>query len=135
MKTIRHNTFETNSSSTHSLLILTEEENYKMNNGELYLTNKYDETIITKEERDTIFYEAISNYNETIVDYNDEMGAKLITTIEEFMETDDYLDNRSEFPCNIDEWADREYLAYDYSNYTSPSGDKLVIHVVYGNDY
>lgn len=135
MKTIRANTFEINSSSTHSMVILTEEQNDKMNNGELYLTNKYDETIITKEERDAIFYEAISNYNETIVNYNDEMGAKLITTIEEFMETDDYLDNRSEFPCDIYEWSDREYLAYDSANYTSPSGDKLVIHVVYGNDY
>ena len=134
MKTIRANTFETNSSSTHSMVILTEEQNDKMNNGELYLTNKYDETIITKEERDAIFYEAISNYNETIVNYNDEMGAKLISTIEEYLETDEYLDNKSEFPCNIEDWSDYDYLDYDSVNYTSPSGDNLVIHVVYGRD-
>ena len=135
MKTIRANTFETNSSSTHSMVILTEEQNSQLHNGELYLTNKYDQEIITKEERDAIFYEAISNYNETIVNYNDEMGAKLISTIEEYLETDEYLDNKSEFPCDIDEWSDSEYLAYDSTNYTSPSGDKLVIHVVPGNDY
>ena len=110
------------------MVILTEEQNNKINNGELYLTNKYDEELITKEERDAIFYKAIE-------DYNKEYPQDTIVTIEDFMETDEYLDNRSEFPCNIDEWADREYLAYDYSNYTSPSGDKLVIHVVYGNDY
>lgn len=128
MKTIRANTFETNSSSTHSMVILTEEQNNQLRNGQLYLTNKYDEDLITKEERDAIFYEAIENYNK-------EYPQDTIVTIEDFMETDYYLDNRSEFPCDIDEWADREYLAYDYTNYTSPSGDKLVIHVVYGSDY
>ena len=125
MKTIRANTFETNSSSTHSMVILTEEQNNKINNGELYLTNKYDEELITKEERDAIFYKAIERYNE-------EYPENTISTIEEFMETDDYLDNQSEFPCNINDWSDDEYSSYDYYNYTSPSGDKLVIHVKYG---
>lgn len=133
MKTIRANTFETNSSSTHSMVILTEEEDNQLRNGELYLTNKYDEEIITKEERDAIFYKAIEEYNKDCE--NTKIEGTKITTIEEFMETDDYLDNRSEFPCDIDEWADNEYLSYDYSNYTSPSGDKLIIHLLYGNDY
>ena len=125
MKTIRANTFETNSSSTHSMVILTEEQNNKINNGELYLTNKYDETIITKEERDIIFYKAIK-------DYNKEYPQDNIITIEDFMETDYYCDNKDKFPCNIEEWSDYEYLSYDSVNYTSPSGDKLIIHVVYG---
>ena len=63
MKTIRHNTFETNSSSTHSLLILTEEENNKIDNGELFIESKYEKTLITKEEADKIFLEAIEEYN------------------------------------------------------------------------
>ena len=125
MKTIRANTFETNSSSTHSMVILTEEQNNKINNGELYLTNKYDETIITKEERDDIFYKAIEEYNK-------EYPQDIISTIEDFMETDHYLDNKSEFPCDMNEWGDYDYLSYETSDYTSPSGDKLVIHVVYG---
>ena len=126
MKTIRHNTFETNSSSTHSLLILTEEENNKINNGELFLRNKYDEEIITKEEADEIFLEAIKEYNSS---YPNEDP---IQTIEEYKQTDDYLDNKSEFPCDIDEWANNEYLEYDSIDYTSPSGDKIVIHSLYG---
>ena len=125
MKTIRHNTFETNSSSTHSLLILTEEENDKINNGELFLRDKFSYEIITKEEADKIFLESIENYNLQYPEDN-------IQTIEDFKETDEYLDNKSEFPCDIDEWADNEYLDYDYANYTSPSGDKIIIHVLYG---
>jgi hypothetical protein len=63
MKTERRNTFETNSSSTHSMIILTEEENEKINSGELFLKNKYNDDIITKEEADKILMEAIVEYN------------------------------------------------------------------------
>ena len=120
MKTIRHNTFETNSSSTHSLLILTEEENDKINNGELFIESKYGETIITKEEADKIFLVDIEKYNS--VNPEDK-----IHTIEEFKETDWYLDYRSDYPCNVEEWAE-DSLNYDFINYVSPSGDKIIIH-------
>ena len=124
MKTIRHNTFETNSSSTHSLLILTEEENDKINNGELFIENRYEETLITKEEADKIFLEAIEEYNSV---YTEDK----IHTIEEFKETDWYLDDRSDYPCNIEEWAE-DGLNYDVTDYVSPSGDKIIIHALYG---
>ena len=52
MKTIRANTFETNSSSTHSMIILTEEEYDKLESGELYLN---EDEVITKEEAKNIF--------------------------------------------------------------------------------
>ena len=125
MKTIRHNTFETNSSSTHSLLILTEEENNKISNGELFIESKYEETLITKEEADKIFLEAIEEYNS--VNPEDK-----IHTIEEFKETDWYLDNISEYPCDIKVWSEKEGLDYDVTDYVSPSGDKIVIHAIYG---
>ena len=125
MKTIRHNTFETNSSSTHSLLILTEEENNKIDNGELFIESKYEETLITKEEADKIFLEAIEEYNS--VNPEDK-----IHTIEEFKETDWYLDNISEYPCDIKVWSEKEGLDYDVTDYVSPSGDKIVIHAIYG---
>ena len=125
MKTIRHNTFETNSSSTHSLLILTEEENDKINNGELFIENRYEKTLITKEEADEIFLEAIEEYNS--VNPEDK-----IHTIEEFKETDWYLDNISEYPCNVEEWAEEGSLDYDVTNYVSPSGNKIIIHALYG---
>ena len=57
MKTIRANTFETNSSSTHSMIILTEEEYDKLESGELYLN---DDEIITKEEAKNIFLKHIN---------------------------------------------------------------------------
>ena len=125
MKTIRHNTFETNSSSTHSLLILTEEENNKIDNGELFIESKYEETLITKEEADKIFLEAIEYYNSV---YPEDK----IHTIEEFKETDWYLDNISEYPCDINVWSEKEGLDYDVTDYVSPSGDKIIIHAIYG---
>jgi hypothetical protein len=127
MKTERRNTFETNSSSTHSMIILTEEENEKISSGGLFLKNKYNDDIITKEEADKILMEAI-------VEYNLQYPEGKIETIEEFKETDWYLDNRAEYPCDIEEWSNYDYLEYDYSTYTSPSGDNLVIHCVYGRD-
>ena len=127
MKTMRYNTFETNSSSTHSLLILTEEENDKINNGELFIKSRYDDEIITKEEADKIFLEAIEEYNST---YPEDK----IHTIEEFKETDWYLDNESEYPCDVDEWIEKENRDYDVTNYVSPSGDKIIIHALYGWD-
>jgi hypothetical protein len=125
MKTIRANTFETNSSSTHSMVILTEKQDNQLRNGELYLSNKYDEGIITKEEADKIFFEVIKEYNLQYPNDN-------IETIEDFKETNWYLDNQDEYPCDIDRWCESDYLASDSSNYTSPSGDKLIIYTKYG---
>jgi hypothetical protein len=125
MKTIRNKTFETNSSSTHSLIIVTEEENEKLNQGIYFVKNMYDDTIIDQSD-----YEKI--YQEAIADYNLENPDSTISTIEEFQETDDYLDNQSEFPKSLEDWCCDGDLSHDMYNYTSPSGDNLVIHVKYG---
>ena len=79
MKTIRANTFETNSSSTHSMIILTEEEYDKLESGELYLN---DDEVITKEEAKNIFlkhmnedkymYDNDLSFEENIKNYLDE---------------------------------------------------------------
>lgn len=45
MKTIRYGTFETNSSSTHSLIICTDEEYQKWVNGEMVL-DRYADAIV-----------------------------------------------------------------------------------------
>ena len=127
MRTIRYNTFETNSSSTHSLLILTEEECDKIEKGEMFLLSQYDREVITKEERDKVILDEMYTVNKTY-DY-------MFQSIEEFMESDYYFDNRSEFPCNIDEWCDSDYLEIDSYDYTSPAGDKIKIIAKYGNDY
>jgi len=131
MKTIRHGTFETNSSSTHSLLILTEEEDKKLNNGEMFITSVYDYTIINKEKRDELLMEKMQNQNDWLVSQNREP----YKTFEEFLESDYFEDNQSEFPMTLDELFDYEHGSdHAMEFYTSPSGDNLIIHAFYGYD-
>ena len=68
MKTIRANIFETNSSSTHSMIILTEEEYNKLESGELYLN---DDEVITKEEAKNIF---LKDMNKDKYEYDDNLS-------------------------------------------------------------
>ena len=127
MKTIRANTFETNSSSTHSLIILTEEEEQKLDSGELYLSTKYNSDLITKEEAYKIFLKAMESDN-----YIQDPEYSLEENIKDYLEN---CDDRYELPCSLDDWTDESYLAIDSNKYTSPSGDKLKIICKYGNDY
>ena len=53
MKQIRYNVFETNSSSTHNLVICSEDEFKKFNNDELYYYTWTDE-LVTKEQKEKI---------------------------------------------------------------------------------
>lgn len=50
MKTIRNGTFETNSSSTHSIIIMTEEEYNNWENNKLLLDTKSDLLVECSEE-------------------------------------------------------------------------------------
>jgi len=93
MKTFRKGIFETNSSSTHSLVILTKEEYEKWNKGEI-LYNPYEQTFIPNEYEDSLSF------------------------------PDDYF--------TYEEYADSDYLENTETNYTSPSGDELVIICRYG---
>ena len=127
MKTIRFNTFETNSSSTHSMIILTEEEEQKLNSGELYLKNKYDDELITKEEAYKIFLDAMNNDN-----YIQDPEYSLEENIQDYLEN---CDDRYALPCSLDDWCTEDYLETDSHKYTSPSGDKLKIICKYGHDY
>jgi len=127
MKTIRANTFETNSSSTHSLVILTEEQETLFNNGELYFRSEYDNDIITKEERNEIMLELMSEDGwETIINLSVEENIKKYI----FDCIDDY-----NFPISLDNWLDSYELDTNVEHYTSPSGDKLIICAKYGHNY
>ncbi len=130
MKTIRYGTFETNSSSTHSLLILTEEENKKLNSGEMFITCAYDYTIINKEQRDKLLIEAMQDQNDWLISKNKEP----YKTFEEFLESDYISSIKSDLPMTLDELVDYEndYSDHEVDFYTSPSGDKLIIHAFYG---
>lgn len=115
MKVIRAGVFETNSSSTHSLCICTEEEFDKWKNGELYYDYYSDKLIslekIPLEERRLVVLDEDAEENEDL--YDEIMDAK-----------DDYRVYSRE--NGYLEWYDRKF--------TTPSGDKMVAFGWYGHD-
>lgn len=143
MKQIRKNVFETNSSSTHTLAICTEDEYKDWKDGKL-LFNKWNETFvknsinITKqdrkeaEERYTIYkgkyYKDWSELTEAEREeytYNyiaqQRRQEKSFSFEEDGLTYQEFMQN-----CNNDG------LETETSHYTSPSGDKLVITCAYG---
>ena len=123
MKTIRANTFETNSSSTHSMIILTEEEYNKLESGELYLDN--DDKVITKEEAKNIF---LKHMNEDKYMYDDDLSFE--ENIKNYLDEFEYYP--SEYPQSLETWKEGDELESDTNIYISPSGDKLKIICKYG---
>ena len=122
MKTIRANTFETNSSSTHSMIILTEEEYNKLESGELYLK---DDEVITKEEAKNIF---LKHMNEDKYMYDDDLSFE--ENIKNYLDEFEYYP--SEYPQSLETWKEGDELESDTNIYISPSGDKLKIICKYG---
>ena len=125
MKTIRANTFETNSSSTHSMIILTEEEYDKLESGELYLN---DDEVITKEEAKNIF---LKHMNEDKYMYDDDLSFE--ENIKNYLDEFEYYP--SEYPQSLETWKEEDELESDINEYISPSGDKLKIICKYGTNY
>lgn len=125
MKTIRANTFETNSSSTHSMIILTEEEYDKLESGELYLD---DDEVITKEEAKNIF---LKHMNEDKYMYDDDLSFE--ENIKNYLDEFEYYP--SEYPQSLETWKEEDELESDTNIYISPSGDKLKIICKYGTNY
>ena len=122
MKTIRLGTFETNSSSTHSMVICTEEEYEKWANGELYASRYYD-GFKTKEE---VIEEAKKEYDERFDSEGNFIPDDEYETVDEFLN-----DWHTEW-YDLDSWAGD--LECDENSYTSPSGDKIRIICRYGYD-
>ncbi len=151
MKTIRQKTFETNSSSTHSITMCMESDYNKWKTGELYYLQD-NGSFVGEEERNEILkrkviYERMEfnngsyTYKDKTVDSyekQDEFYTKEnldeITQedIEELLEENF---DRYEMPCSYDEYYDDlQYETYE-DTFTTPSGDKVVSFGYYGQDY
>lgn len=68
MKQIRIGTFETNSSSTHTLAIVSKEQFDKFKSGGLYMDLYSDEKFYTKEDVSKVFAKEIADYHDGNVD-------------------------------------------------------------------
>lgn len=143
MRQIRRNIFETNSSSTHTLAICTEEE-YKDWQGGKLLFNKWHETFIknnmtiTKQDKK----EAEERYTRGKGKYYKDWSELTEAEREEY--TYNYIaqQRRQEKSLSFEEDGltyqefmqncNNDGLETETSHYTSPSGDKLVITCAYG---
>ena len=143
MKQIRKNVFETNSSSTHTLAICTEDEYKDWKDGKL-LFNKWHETFvknsikITKQDRE----EAQRCYTQYKGKYYKDWFELTDEEREEYIYNHIAQQRRQEktFSFEEDGLTYQEFmqncsndgLETETSHYTSPSGDKLVITCAYG---
>lgn len=145
MKQIRKNVFETNSSSTHTLAICTEDEYKDWKDGKL-LFNKWHETFvknsirITKQDRK----EAEEYYTRGKGKYYKDWSELTDAEREEY--TYNYIaQQRKQEKNSLFDYegsgltyqefmqdCNTEGLETETSRYTSPSGDKLVITCAYG---
>ena len=138
MKQIRRGCFETNSSSTHSLTICTEEEFEKWKSGELMFDSYNHELVevntkITEEEKENAkeYYEDSKKAFWKL--WNQLSEEEIEAWYEKYMNDFDKLDTyryktRNQFlyeSCDLETFTQR---------YTSPSGDKLVAFGKYGYD-
>lgn len=110
---IRLNTFETNSSTTHAMVICEGDEQNKLwEDGDLYVD--WSNNLYTKEE--------------LIKEFKKEKGLKSDDIDED--EFDDWLHDADY--RNYYTWY--KELVQDTTTYTSKSGDKIYIHCAYGFD-
>lgn len=113
-KIVRECTFETNSSSTHSLTFMTRGQFEKWKNEELY-KDPNSGKLYTKEENERMIKEVAEKYG---------------ITEEEVMENYREYD----LPVSYEEWCDDEFLETDSYSYTTEHGDEIIAVCKYGYD-
>jgi hypothetical protein len=119
---IRHSVFETNSSSTHTLTICSDDEYERFKRGELYQNESYSECFkglpefCTKEQ----ILEAKDTYNKS-------------NNIKTVMEDEDFSDEFTSFDDYVEKQNDGAEDSF-HKTYVTKSGDKVVVFGWYGHD-
>lgn len=138
MVNIRYGTFETNSSSVHSLMIATDEEYKQLVAGTLCI-DSYNDTYITRTEATNRLLTDVSTEELSDFWHNElEEDTELIPTVEWFntISTDEFDEFLREFGDGIssfESYGGEYYERYD-EEYTSEHGDKIHIFGYYGRD-
>lgn len=132
MRQIRLNCFETNSSSTHCLVV-TEENTFENWIDGVLFYNEDETKFIDKED----FLKVVKGKFPDIEMKNlDELIHEGETKTDEnnTYEASDVFYSVDTFPYDF--WCDErcEYLMHDRTTYTTPKGEKLAIHCWYGYD-
>ena len=122
MRTIRIGTFETNSSSTHSITMCMESEFLKWKNGEMYW-NRWNDELVPKETVEEEFLKENTGISKEDSDFNDKLA--------------EYLNDDDKTYYTYEEFNDYDYIEYETfkSTYETPQGEKVVSFGYYGSDY
>lgn len=136
---VRQGVFETNSSSTHSIIIVEDDDYQAWKRGEKFFiedTGKF----VDKEEAEKIKNEIRFHYLKECIKNEEEKNRiieaiqedRLIEELDEIVKEEDLI-----FPMNYDEFCnmENEYEEQDYNTYITKNGDKVHIFCSYGNNY
>lgn len=128
MKTIRYGSFETNSSSTHSITMCMESDFLKWKNGEMYW-NRWDEKLVPKEEVEKEFAKIREEFisENPGFDENDEEWQE---------ELEKYINEDGKTYYSYENFNDYDYMEYETyeDSFKTPNGETVVAFGYYGND-
>lgn len=119
---VRENVFETNSSSTHSLVMCTDSEYAKWAKGEVYYCEYFPYKADKSLEKESNFYteeEAKTVCKSAGIDWD---------------EDEDGYSERIEHFVTLDEFCDTDYLEVEEYSYTTPKGEKIQAVAKFGYD-
>lgn len=128
MKTVRLGTFETNSSSTHSITMCMESDYEKWKNGEMYW-HRWNDELVSKEE---VEKEMAKLREEFIADNPD-----FDENNEEWKEELEQYINEDKTYYTYEEFNDYDYIEYEtfVNTFETPQGEKVVSFGYYGSNY
>lgn len=134
-KIIRKGTFETNSSSSHSLVFCTEEEYKKLKEEKLFFKDRWDDEFITEEEYNKLLEEALKNAveenNVSIDEAKQQIEEDYGGSVREYLKYEMDWDT-DEFPATLEEWIGE----YEYDEYhTEHKGEKIYALCAHGYEY
>lgn len=123
MRVVRLSVFETNSSSTHSMVIVTPEEFKQWKNGDI-MKYRWEDKFVSREECEKI-----------ISEIKQDIAVKYKCSVED-IETYELISEYDEdIPLDFEQYDDAKDLEYDINHYTTKNGEDLVIICWFGNDY
>lgn len=128
MRTVRLGTFETNSSSTHSLTMCMASDYEKWKNGEMYW-HRWNDELVSKEEVEKEMARLREEFIADNPDFDENDG-------EWQEELENYI-NEDKAYYTYEEFNDYDYIEYETfeDTFETPQGEKVVSFGYYGSDY
>ena len=125
---IRRNVFETNSSSTHSITMCTEQDYIKFSRGDVYLVDW------KSAPKSMMTFEEVMEFLESnkLMDIEDAENVKSYYSKKDMKLVEEYLAEYRVYTLNTFNCSNFEEF---YDEYRTPSGETVVAFGYYGEDY